>query len=334
MKFSTISTLGGLLSVASASTHTEQHVCQDGSPSTVYQTVTVTAGGPGGYPGNNQVATPVPQQPYVTTGGSQVTSVDYDGTKSTVWVYPTGSPANNRDCTVAIYEKNVVINVVVVNIGITIVNGATSTVTQTLTVPPTYTPTPPPAPPTNGTGKVFNVVVGADGQLKYKQDNVNAAIGDIIRFDFNSTNHTVTESTFDAPCSPKAGGFKSGFQFNNQSRTGVLPPVDFKVDRTTPIWFYCGQKNPVSHCGKGMVFAVNPAGKFDEFVNKAKAAEGGAPLPPSGGNTTTTSSSTTPPSGTGISTPKGTGAITVTPSAKPTAKVYKRAALREQAFNA
>lgn len=195
MKFSTISTLSGLLSVASAGTHTEQHVCQDpyGAPSTVYQTVTVTApagGYPGGYPGgNNQVYTPAPQPPYVITGGSQVTSVVYDGTKSTVYVYPTGAPPNNKDCTVAVYEKNVVINVVIINIGITINNGVTETVTKTLTEKPTYTPTLPPTPPptgnppppSGGNGTVFNVVVGADGQLKYKLDNVNAKIGDIIR---------------------------------------------------------------------------------------------------------------------------------------------------------
>lgn len=189
MKFSTISTLGGLLSVASAGTHTEQHVCQDpyGAPSTVYQTVTVTAPG-GGYPGgNNQVYTPAPQPPYITTGGSQVTSVVYEGTKSTVYVYPTGAPADNKDCTVAVYEKNIVVNVYVINIGITISNGITSTVTKTLTETPTSTPTlpptappGPPGPPTSN-GTVINVVVGADGQLKYKQDNVNAKIGDIIR---------------------------------------------------------------------------------------------------------------------------------------------------------
>lgn len=188
MKFSTISTLGGLLSVASAGTHTEQHVCQDpyGAPSTVYQTVTVTAPG-GGYPGgNNQVAQPTP---YVVTGGSQVTSVVYDGSMSTVYVYPTSAPANNKDCTVAVYEKSVVINVYIVNIGITINNGVTETVTKTVTEKPTYTPTLPPTPPPTGTppppptgnGTVFNVVVGADGQLKYKLDNVNAKIGDIIR---------------------------------------------------------------------------------------------------------------------------------------------------------
>ncbi|CAG8954307.1 hypothetical protein HYFRA_00005928 [Hymenoscyphus fraxineus] len=336
MKFSTISSLGAFLSAASAGTHLEQHVCTDAAPSTVYQTVTVTAAPGGDYysGGKNQPVTTVPQPPYVTTGASQVTSVDYDGTKSTVWVYPTGSPAS-KDCTVAIYENNVVINVVVVNIGVTIINGSPITITKTLTEKPTETPTPPPTlppvfPPIGG--KVINVVVGADGQLKYKQDQVNAVIGDIIRFDFNSTNHTVTESTFDAPCTAKAGGFKSGFQFNNKNRTGVLPPVDFVVDRTSPIWFYCGQMKPVSHCGKGMVFAINPAGKFEEFVAKAKASEGG------NGTTTPPATITSlPPKGTGVLpppiAPSGTGVITyVKPT--PTKVYYRRAALKKQSFNA
>ena len=43
-----------------------------------------------------------------------------------------------------------------------------------------------------------------------------------------------------------------------------------------PVWIYCAQaaNTPESHCGKGMVFAVNPgpdgsAHSFDHFKKKA-----------------------------------------------------------------
>lgn len=81
-----------------------------------------------------------------------------------------------------------------------------------------------------------------------------------------------------------------------------------------------------------MVFAVNPAGKFDEFVAKAKAQDGGVSTsisPPTGTGIST-------PSGTGVTTPVGTGATATlsTKLAAPTKVYYKRAALREKAFNA
>lgn len=51
-----------------------------------------------------------------------------------------------------------------------------------------------------------------------------------------------------------------------------------------PIWIYCAQgaNTPASHCGKGMVFAVNPAPSPDGAESygrfKAKALEIGKKL--------------------------------------------------------
>lgn len=207
--------------------------------------------------------------PYVTTSGGSVTSVDYSGSKTSVWVYPTGSPSH--DATVAIYENDI-INVVIININVQIINGATTTLTSTKSDKPTWVPQLPYTTTSPyGAKNTHNVIVGAGGELKYAGNDIVAAIGDIIRFDFNSTNHTVTESTFDKPCSPKDGGFNTGFnQFNNQNHTGIIFR-EFEVKVSTPLWFYCAQTVKVSHCQKGMVLGINSAGKFPEFLAKATA---------------------------------------------------------------
>jgi len=310
MKVSSISALGGLLGVASAAG--APSVC---TPSTVYQTVTVTApGAPYGGKNNNQgpatysgdskpTKSPI-APPYVTTAGSVVTSVDYGHKETSVWVYPTGKPdeSKGKDCTVAIYEEEKDVIVVIINISITVnINGVTETVYSTVSGQPTSIPPPPPPPtstyqqpPPTG-GAVHNVIVGADGKLLYKDNQIYAAIGDIIHFDFNSTNHTVTESTLKEPCSPKEGGFNTGFnQFNPTNHTGVIFR-DFKVEVSTPLWFYCAQTVKVSHCHNGMVLGVNPAGKFPEFISRATATATGG---------------TTIGTGTGGSYPTGTGAPT------------------------
>jgi hypothetical protein len=309
MKFSTISTIGALLSVGAAN-HIQEVVCTDPAPYTVTETITVTAGANG----NSEVTTTPYKPPYVTTAGSQVTSVDYYGSKTSVWVYPTGT--GSHDCTVAVYEKNVV-TVIIVNISVTIINGNPTTVTSTVTdaPKPTWTPTPPTPPtstttglPPSGTGVIHSVIVGADGELKYKDNQVIANIGDIIRFDFNSTNHTVTQSSLLEPCKPLAGGFNTGFnQFNNQSKTGLIFR-DYKVEVSTPLWFYCAQG---AHCKKGMVLGVNPGTKFPEFLSRAPA------------NAT---SSTVAPTGTGgisiTGVPAPTGGIYITGVPAPSATPY------------
>jgi len=265
MKFSTLSILAAILGFTVAD-HIQQVVCIDPPPTTVTHTVTVTAG----VNGASQVTAAPHQPPYVVTAGSQVTSVDYAGTKTSVWVYPTGT--GSHDCTVAVYENNIV-TVFIINISITIVNGNPTTVTSTITnaPPPTSTPALPPttstttSPPAAGT---HHVIVGADGELKYRDNQIIAAIGDIIRFDFNSTNHTVTQSSLLEPCKPLAGGFNTGFnQVNTVGKTGLIFR-DFKVEVSTPLWFFCMQG---VHCKKGMVLGVNPGNKFPEFLSRATA---------------------------------------------------------------
>lgn len=58
---------------------------------------------------------------------------------------------------------------------------------------------------------IWNVTVGGAAGLVYTPTSVQAEVGDTVHFIFESANHTVTQSTFDAPCSPILGGVNTGF---------------------------------------------------------------------------------------------------------------------------
>ncbi len=58
------------------------------------------------------------------------------------------------------------------------------------------------------------VVQVSDGQndLVFNPTEINAQIGDTVRFEFMSGNHSVARGDFSNPCAPAAvGGFYSGF---------------------------------------------------------------------------------------------------------------------------
>ncbi|KAK6984140.1 Cupredoxin [Favolaschia claudopus] len=122
--------------------------------------------------------------------------------------------------------------------------------------------------------KTFTVQVGAQGNLAYDPPFIQAAQGDLIRFIFNPKNHSVTQSSFDSPCHPLIGGASSGFHFASNT-SGLLDTWQFAVpSAANPFWFFCAQTQPVSHCGKGMVFAINPPAEpdphsFDAFQRLA-----------------------------------------------------------------
>ncbi|PBP22257.1 serine-threonine rich protein [Diplocarpon rosae] len=106
------------------------------------------------------------------------------------------------------------------------------------------------------------VIVGGTGGLVYTPDQVNAAVGDMVLFEFHSNNHTATQSAFTTPCDALAGGIDSGFMANVNNTVSPAPQMVMQVTVATPIWFYCRQKG---HCGKGMTFSINPT------VNKTQA---------------------------------------------------------------
>jgi len=197
-----------------------------------------------------------------------------------------------------------------------------STVTQTITLESstwttTYAsfPNSPAATPASLQGNVINVVVGGTGKLFFDPPHVSAQPRDIIVFQFEQKNHTVTQSAFADPCRPLSAngttGFDSGF-FPVSANATSFPTWNLTINDTAPIWAYCRQQTPVSHCGSGMVFAVNSdessARNFTAFQNIAKALNGTN----SSTTTSSSSSSSTPsptPSNGAVSLPLGVASV-------------------------
>ncbi|MCJ1369455.1 hypothetical protein MMC20_000666 [Loxospora ochrophaea] len=129
--------------------------------------------------------------------------------------------------------------------------------------------------PSMSAGATHMVTVGgtqADGSpmLAYTPPTIEAAVGDMVQFNFMTKNHTATQSTFAQPCVAMPGGMNSMFMPNADNT--VNPPPMFKVQVTaaTPMWFYCQQ---TGHCGKGMVFSINPTANKTQADFEAMAVQ-------------------------------------------------------------
>jgi plastocyanin len=315
MKSLTLASLGVFAALASANAvpdYMQTVVCTD---KTVTQTVTVTAGsGPQptavqqGYSASNNygqgmstsvvysaqtTSTMCPSAgtyPHPQMKGSSIQCgmpgwTTYTVPYTTVSVYPSPTGSGMKDCTVAVYQDITVISIVVIDINVTIVGGQTTTVTVTKSGEPSVTPPPPTASTTSDAPyakKTHTVNVGGDS-LIFSPNSVDAKRGDVVLFNFLKKNHTLTQSEFNTPCTPD-GKFDTGFtNFNNGT---IVPagPVRFEVETESPQWFFC--KQPVgNHCGSGMVFGLNPAGKMDQFIKNAIAQNGNPSATPTYGGT-------------------------------------------------
>jgi plastocyanin len=94
----------------------------------------------------------------------------------------------------------------------------------------------------------IQVKVGSSG-LAFDPPSINATNGDTVTFVFYPKNHTVTQSTFAAPCQAMSGGTDSSFQPVTANATNV-PSYSLTVNNTTPLWFYCRQT------GYGVTFLI------------------------------------------------------------------------------
>ncbi|KDQ10319.1 hypothetical protein BOTBODRAFT_178336 [Botryobasidium botryosum FD-172 SS1] len=123
-----------------------------------------------------------------------------------------------------------------------------------------------------------HVEVGPNSQLIYDPPYISASVGDKVTFRFHQKNHTVTQTSFPAPCTPLFDGFNSGFNPVAADVTSNFPTATLTVLVDTPLWFSCQQ---TGHCAQGMVFAINApdsGNTFDKFKASAlaTAATGGS----------------------------------------------------------
>jgi len=114
----------------------------------------------------------------------------------------------------------------------------------------------------------------SDNGLFFNPQTVTAVEGDIVTFNFIGRNHSVTQSSQDAPCARLQDGFNSGL-LGIGNNTNALPGVwNLTIaDASQPIWYFCEAVIPFSHCTSGMVGAINPPSNdtFNAFQSSAKA---------------------------------------------------------------
>lgn len=85
------------------------------------------------------------------------------------------------------------------------------------------------------------VTVGGSAGLVYSPNQITAAVGDMVQFNFETKNHTVTQSAFTTPCEKLAGGMgvDSGFMPNPNNTMSPPPMMMFQVMTTDPICTSC-----------------------------------------------------------------------------------------------
>lgn len=104
------------------------------------------------------------------------------------------------------------------------------------------------------------VKVAVNNSLTYEPNDITAAVGDMIQFQFFGGNHTATQSTFDQPCQPisqnsNVTGFHTGFIPAAASEAmGMRAVYSVMINNTNPLWIYCAQGK---HCENGMAMVIN-----------------------------------------------------------------------------
>lgn len=132
-------------------------------------------------------------------------------------------------------------------------------------------------------GASHTVKVGGPGGLVFQPQELDVPVGDTVIFEFLSQNHTVTQSAFAKPCAKIDNGMDTGFVPNPNNTVSPAPQVAMQVTVKTPLWFYCRQKG---HCGKGMVFSINPTAEKTHAMFQQMAIQqngSGQPSPITGG---------------------------------------------------
>ncbi|KAH8895235.1 hypothetical protein GQ53DRAFT_838934 [Thozetella sp. PMI_491] len=118
--------------------------------------------------------------------------------------------------------------------------------------------------------KTIPVVVGG-AQLSFTPNQVVAAKGDIVEFQFSNGAHTVTQSAEDTPCVPLQDTMPNAVYSGRipfQSGQMTVGTFRMMVNTTQPMFLYCSTG---PHCQLGQVMVINPATP-EQIVNYAKKA--------------------------------------------------------------
>lgn len=129
----------------------------------------------------------------------------------------------------------------------------------------------------------WNPVNNATG-LKYWPEKVEAAVGDMVQFQFWAGAHTITQSNFDNVCTPinevnsEVEGIDSGSQpVAASADAGEIPTYTVMITDEAPMWFYCATG---PHCQEGMALVINEntAGNATRSLENYKALAAGEPI--------------------------------------------------------
>ncbi|KAF2008681.1 hypothetical protein BU24DRAFT_359839 [Aaosphaeria arxii CBS 175.79] len=144
-----------------------------------------------------------------------------------------------------------------------------------------------------------------NGSALFNPETIKAAEGDVVKFKFWPSSHSVVAGPFARPCQPgPEGSIWSGFVTTND--TEKASPTEFHytvTNASAPIWLYCSR---AKHCQNGMVAVINPPTSGQNTLDRYRAAAAQAEQNVSptsttavGGNLTTA----TQPSGSSTSSP-------------------------------
>ncbi|OBT75291.1 hypothetical protein VF21_05629 [Pseudogymnoascus sp. 05NY08] len=158
-------------------------------------------------------------------------------------------------------------------------------------------------------------VSGKTNTLTFSPNNLVADVGDMVQFQFGVGNHTVTQSTFDAPCLPMGAGtnitaISTGFMPVAADAT-TAPLYTIPIVDKTPIWLYCAQSK---HCQNGMVMVINEntAKNASRSLNAYIAGSAAAPVTVAPSGNTNTGTNVGSSNGSNTSSGSGSGSSTGT----------------------
>jgi len=127
-----------------------------------------------------------------------------------------------------------------------------------------------PTAPANTAGRM-NINVAFNKKLVFNPPNITAPVGTLVTFYYPNygLNHSVTQSTFDKPCTYLAANSSSNTSAGFDSSLLSASTFTINITDPNPIWFFCKQ---VLHCGQGMVGSINAPPTGNTYANFLAAA--------------------------------------------------------------